>query len=107
EGGFRLGPAFVAGAHVFPRGRAVTVYARPDEIELCVRPRENTPTLACTVERTQLAGPTARFQLRRADRDEILDVTLPHHDVTEELARLQPGDAAYAALRRVRSFNED
>jgi sulfate transport system ATP-binding protein len=105
-GGYRVGPAFVAGTHAFSKGRAVTVYARPHEIELCVEPKGDI-SLPCTVERTQLAGPTARFQLKRADRDETLDVTLPHRDVTEQLAGLKPGDKVYAALRRVRSFPED
>jgi len=108
DGGFRVGPAFVVSSngHRFAKGRPVTVYARPHEIELCVEPKDAI-SLPCTVERTQLAGPTARFQLKRDDRDETLDVTLPHRDVSEQLAKLQPGAKVYAALRRVRSFADD
>jgi len=108
--GFRVGEAFVAGSHAFAMDSAVTVYARPHEIGLAATASVDAPSLACVVERRQLAGPTARFQLRRTDgqaEGEILDVTLPHRDVTPELARLQPGDAAYATLRRVRSFEQE
>ncbi len=108
--GFRVGQTFVAGTHAFAAGSAVTVYARPHEIGLGAAASADAPSLVCVVERAQLAGPTARFQLRRTDGQaagEILDVTLPHRDVTPELGGLQPGDTAYATLRRVRSFEQE
>jgi sulfate transport system ATP-binding protein len=105
NGGFRVGEAFVAAAHQLPIGpdKPARIYARPHEIELCIQPKGDI-SLRCTVERTQLAGPTARFYLKRADMDETLEVDLPHRDLPENLARLQPGDTVYAALNRVRSF---
>ncbi len=110
SGGFRVGPTFIEGAHAFDTGSAVMVYARPHEIELGADESDGGTSLACVVERAQLAGPTARFQLRRTDgqaEGEILDVTLAHRDVTPALARLQPGDTAFVKLRRVRSFENE
>jgi sulfate transport system ATP-binding protein len=105
EGGFQVGPAFVSATHALPIGREARIYARPHEIELCIEPK-GAISLPCVVERTQLAGPTARFYLKRADRDETLEVDLPHRDLPANLARLQPGDSVSAALNRVRSFPE-
>lgn len=108
--GFRVGPTHVEGRHAFSTGTSVTVYARPHEIGLRANAPEGAAALPCVIERAQLAGPTARYQLRRTDgqaEGEVLDVTLPHREVTPELASLQPGDAAFATLRRVRSFESD
>src|SRR5690606_8580550 len=110
KGGFRVGSTFVASDHAFAPGSATTVYARPHEIELGAHPRDGAPSLPCVVERAQLAGPTARFELRRTDAQaegETLDVTFPHRAMTPELAQLQAGDAAQVTLRRVRSFGHD
>jgi sulfate transport system ATP-binding protein len=105
EGGFQVGPAFVSAPHQLPLGREARLYARPHEIELCLAPK-GPISLPCVVERTQLAGPTARFYLKRSDREETFEVDLPHRDLSPELARLQPGDPVFAALNRVRSFPE-